>query len=198
MRNLALWMILIGALSCQPQTKPPDYERMPAFTEMGVNAVIEIPAGTNHKIEYDKSELAFKVGQADGKDRIIDFLPYPGNYGFIPSTHMDPERGGDGDALDILVICESQPTGTVLEVRPIAALLLEDEGERDTKIIAIPTDTSLQVAPIADFQTFSIDYDGARHIIETWFMYYDGLGTNKFMGWKDEHYAMSLIEKWSK
>ena len=48
-------------------------------------------------------------------DRIVNFLPYPANYGFIPSTFMDKKKGGDGDALDILLISEHMVTGTVVD-----------------------------------------------------------------------------------
>jgi len=175
------------------------YNQFPANTEDGFyNAVIEIPAGTNKKIEYNKEAKKFEIDQRDGKDRIIDFLPYPGNYGYVPGTLMDEERGGDGDAVDILVLAESLPTGTVIPVQPIASLLLIDEGEADTKLIAIPADTSLQTMRIEGFEDFMIDYDAARHLIETWFMNYDGLGTNEFRGWRNEDYAEKEIEKWLK
>ena len=190
---------LLFVISCQDngKTAVKDFENLPTYVEQGINVVVEIPAGTNHKIEFDKEKKEFAVDQRNGKDRIIDFLPYPGNYGFIPSTYMDPAVGGDGDALDVLVIGESLPTGTVIPVKPIAALLLVDEGEEDTKIIAVPADPKLCVMKVDDFQEFSITYDGAKHIIENWFLYYDGLGTAESKGWKDGQYAMKEIEKWA-
>ena len=187
---------LLGCVGRNAETVK-DYEHLPTYTEQGINVVVEIPAGTNHKIEYDKEKKVFVVDQRNGKDRIIDFLPYPGNYGFIPSTYMDSALGGDGDALDVLVIGESVPKGTVMAVKPIAALLLMDEGEEDTKIIAVPADPQLRVMNADNFQDFSITYDGAKHIIETWFLYYDGLGTAESKGWKDGQYAMKEIEKWA-
>ncbi|MCB9049157.1 MAG: inorganic diphosphatase [Lewinellaceae bacterium] len=192
-------LALLLATGCQDAAAPTikDYENLPTYVEQGINVVVEIPAGTNHKIEFDKEKKEFVVDQRNGKDRIIDFLPYPGNYGFIPSTYMDPAIGGDGDALDVLVIGESLPTGTVLVVKPIAMLMLLDEGEEDTKIIAVPADPKLRVMKADDFQDFSITYDGAKHIIENWFLYYDGLGTAEFKGWKDGHNAMKEIEKWA-
>lgn len=191
-------LMLAGACKHTPnETKVEDYLHLPAFTEQGIQAVIEIPAGTNHKIEYDKAQKAFKIDQRDGEGRVIDFLPYPGNYGFIPSTYMDPKLGGDGGALDVLVIGEAAPTGTVLEARPIAALLLMDEGQLDTKIIAVPADSSRQVMKANDFLSFSMAYDGAKNIIENWFLYYDGLGTTEFRGWKDEQYALEEIRRWA-
>ena len=111
---------------------------------------------------------------------------------------MDKERGGDGDAVDILVLAESLPTGSVIPVRPIASLLLFDEGEEDTKLIAIPVDSSLQTMRINRFEHFMIDYDAAKYIIESWFMNYDGLGTNEFRAWKNEDFAKKEIEKWTK
>ncbi len=200
MRQL-LFLLLLAAscLRCQPDQKTadtPSPEALPALTPNGVNAVVEIPAGTNHKIEYDKSSGKFLVDQRNGKERVIDFLPYPGNYGFIPSTYMAPERGGDGDALDVLVIGEAQPTGQQLEVLPIGSLKLRDGGEADTKIIAIPADRKLQVIDPKDFVDFSIRYDGAKHIIENWFLYYDGLGNATLEGWEDERAAMETIKRW--
>ncbi|MCB9292574.1 MAG: inorganic diphosphatase [Lewinellaceae bacterium] len=193
-----LWaMLFIGG--CREEAAKPskDYEYLPTYVEQGINVVVEIPAGTNHKIEYDKENKEFVVDQRNGKDRIIDFLPYPGNYGFIPSTYMDPAVGGDGDALDVLIVGESVPSGTVMAVKPIAALMLIDEGEEDTKIIAVPADPAKRVMKADDFQEFSITYDGAKHIIENWFLYYDGLGTAESKGWKDGDYAMKEIEKWA-
>ena len=46
-------------------------------------AVIEIPAGTNIKYEYNYDSQSFDVDVVNGQKRIINYLPYPGNYGFI-------------------------------------------------------------------------------------------------------------------
>ncbi|MEO1518299.1 MAG: inorganic diphosphatase [Bacteroidota bacterium] len=190
---------LIGLLTaCGPSDSAVDYKQLPAFTEKGFHAVIEIPAGTNHKIEYNESKAVFENDTEKGQIRIIDFLPYPGNYGFIPSTYMDPARGGDGDALDVLVIAESVPTGTVLEVKPIATLLLEDDGETDTKIIAVPVDSSLQVIDAQQFEPFMIQYNPAMTIVRDWFLNYKGMGETQFIGWRNDQYAQREIRKWEK
>lgn len=112
-------------------TKPID---LPSFARPGVlNAVIEISAGTNMKQAYDPRAGDIVPVMSDGKPRRIEFLPYPGNYGFIPSTFMDPAWGGDGHALDVLVLSEYVPVGTLMEVVPIAVLKLVEAGERDDK-----------------------------------------------------------------
>lgn len=190
-------LLLLSA--CQDADAPgrKDYADIPAFAPQGIHVVVEIPAGTNRKIEYDKATGQFRADQRGGQDRVIDFLPYPGNYGFVPSTNMPESQGGDGDPIDVLLLSEALPTGTVVAARLIGALQLLDEGQLDTKIIAVPADSSLHTLQPADFADFAIQYDGAKHILETWFLYYDGLGTNTYEGWIDEDEAMKLVRKWA-
>jgi inorganic pyrophosphatase len=173
-----------------------DFKSLPAMTTKGIMAVIEIPAGTNRKIEYNYSTQQFEIDIKNGKERVIDFLAYPGNYGFIPSTLMDKERGGDGDALDILIIAESLKTGDTISVIPIGTLLLNDSGELDTKIIAVPADPTKQVIQATDYQTFTVKYNMAQKIIENWFLNYKGLGVTELIGWRNDNYAKQEIEKW--
>ena len=193
---LYLLSLSLGLLLSCKMEKPVNPLNLPAFGEKGVNVVIEIPAGTNRKIEINKTNGKFETDQLNGKDRIIDFLPYPGNYGFIPSTLMDESARGDGDALDVLVIAESLATGTALEVIPIATLMMEDGGEIDTKIIAVPIDSTIRVITATDFEHFLVDYNMAQNIIQDWFLNYKGLGKVEMKGWFDEKYAMEEIKKW--
>jgi len=174
-----------------------DYYELPTYGAAGLNTVIEIPAGTNHKLEYQEASRQFALDRVDGRDRVVQFLPYPANYGFIPGTKMDVAQGGDGDPLDVLVLCESLPSGTVIETRVIATLLLRDQGAVDTKIIAIPSDSSLQVFPIKDFRDFLLHQDAARQIIETWFLHYKGPNQTQLIRWEDEAYAREEINRWS-
>lgn len=182
-----------------PEPAIDNYDAIPLYSPNNhVQAVIEIPAGTNHKVEYDKKALEFKVDQRDGKDRIIPFLPYPGNYGFLPSTYMSPELGGDGDALDVLVIAESVPVAHVMEIIPIANLALMDEGEIDNKIIAIPADPKLQIIKVTTLAELESKYPAAKKMIEDWFLNYDGPGVMKLEEWQNEVQAMDDIKKWAK
>lgn len=159
--------------------------------------VVEIPAGTNKKIEYDKNLNDFFIDKIDGVDRIINFLPYPVNYGFIPSTKMDKERGGDGDPLDILLISESIDTGTVLDVIPIGLMVLEDTNEIDTKIIAIPAKHSLKIISAENYYDLNEDYLILKDILKLWFISYKGNDVVKFVQWGDEIDAKAEIYKWS-
>ncbi|MFN0215720.1 MAG: inorganic diphosphatase [Saprospiraceae bacterium] len=161
-----------------------------------LQGVIEIPAGTNTKYEYNKQLLQFEPDMRDGKLRRVDFMSYPLNYGFIPSTRMDKARGGDGDPLDVLVLAEHLPTGSVIEVEPIGLLLLKDLGELDHKVLAIPVDPTKRIIQATNWIEFQRDYSAIRHILELFFLYYDGLGTITPMGWADEKAALQEVKKW--
>ncbi|MBL7826176.1 MAG: inorganic diphosphatase [Saprospiraceae bacterium] len=170
---------------------------LPAFSSNGhLQAVVEIPAGTNTKFEYNKQLLQFQPDMRDGKVRKVDFMSYPVNYGFIPSTRMDKAREGDGDPLDVLLLAEHVPTGSVIEVQPIGLLKLKDLGELDHKVLAIPVDPEKRIITATSWLEFQRDYSAIRHILELFFMYYDGLGTMTVMGWSDEKSAIEEVKKW--
>ena len=175
-----------------------NYVEVKTFSKNGfLQMVVEIPAGTNKKIEYDKNINEFFIDKIDGVDRVINFLPYPGNYGFIPSTKMDKERGGDGDALDILLISESMDTGTIVDVIPIGLLVLKDSNEIDTKIIAVPVNKSLKIINAKNYSDLNKDYLILKDIIKLWFTNYKGDGVVKFIKWGDEIDAKIEINKWT-
>lgn len=173
-----------------------DYYHLPAQTSStSFNAVIEIPAGTNKKYEYHPITKKFQIDIKNGKERIIDFLPYPGNYGFIPSTLSKTDSGGDGDALDVLVIAEHLPTGTVIEVRPLALLKLIDDGETDYKVIATPVAKNKQIISATSYKTLLANYPKMLEIIELWFLNYNKNDVSSVEGWGDEKEAFKEISR---
>jgi inorganic pyrophosphatase len=93
-----------------------------------VNAVIEIPLGSQNKYEYDPPTNSMRL------DRVLPvFFSYPTDYGFIPET-----LSGDGDHLDALVIKELPSiTGSAVKVRVIGALEMTDEKGQDYKIVGV-------------------------------------------------------------
>ncbi|MBR3204086.1 inorganic diphosphatase [Candidatus Saccharibacteria bacterium] len=105
--------------------EPGDYEKGE------VNVVIEIPTGSNHKIEWDRKHACFMLDRVEP----IAFAK-PCNYGFIPKTIDE-----DGDELDALVITD-QPltTGVWLKARILGVMKFVDGGEVDDKIIVVPED----------------------------------------------------------
>jgi len=158
-------------------------------------AVVEIPAGTNVKWEYDYEKDQMSVSRVNGKERMINYLPYPGNYGFLQGTYQDPEKGGDGDALDVIIISQSVEKGTTFSIIPIAVLELIDSGEKDDKIIAIPADPDLRIVQSESFEELSRNYPGIMEIIKTWFLNYKGPGVMKLANTGDEKRAIEVIRK---
>lgn len=104
---------------------------IPAKNGKGYNAVIEIPAGSSSKFEYDKENQVFKL------DRVLyTSTHYPANYGFIPQTYAD-----DNDPLDILVLCRKNvPTGILMAARIVGVFHMVDGGDNDEKILAVSCD----------------------------------------------------------
>ncbi|MBI2572673.1 inorganic diphosphatase [Candidatus Woesearchaeota archaeon] len=104
---------------------------VPPGTENEMNMIVEIPAGSRNKYEYNKEHGLFFI------DRVVpEPLVYPATYGFIPQTLCD-----DGDAVDVVLIMrESAFQGSLVKVRPVGMLIMNDSGEVDNKIIAVPCD----------------------------------------------------------
>lgn len=203
MKYLTLIFIFLGFLSCkekvrEPSKKAVDYYNLPTFVNDTLQAVIEIPAGTNKKIEYHIQRRQFIVDSINHKPRSIEYLPYLGNYGFIPSTYSDPKKGGDGDALDILVLSESTPSGSIIKVIPIGVLRLDDNGESDDKIIAVPAQLAQQILPIKSFEELSLNYPEIRKMISLWFQNYNPNDKVTILSFNGEDTALSIIKKWSK
>lgn len=92
---------------------------------------IEIPKGSKIKYEYDRKTGKIVV------DRILvgDFF-YPANYGYVAEA-LDY----DGDELDVLVYSEHTfHPGVSLNARIVGAMKMIDDGETDTKLIAVHAD----------------------------------------------------------
>ncbi len=96
--------------------------------EAVVEVVIEIPAGSRNKYEYDHARHLIRLDR-----RLLSAMVYPADYGFIDETLSE-----DGDPLDALVLVED-PTfpGCVVAVRPLGVFRMVDEHGPDAKIISV-------------------------------------------------------------
>lgn len=94
-----------------------------------VNVIIEIPAGSRNKYEYDEELKAICLDRVN-----YTAMAHPYDYGFIPET-----RSEDGDHLDAFVILDhSVFPGCVVAARPVGLIKMVDDGENDEKIICVP------------------------------------------------------------
>src|SRR5271156_4064191 len=97
----------------------------------GINAVIEVPMGSNVKYELDKKSGLLRVDRT-----LFSSVHYPANYGFIPQSYCD-----DKDPLDILVLGQEAATPLcIVRAKAIGVMNMLDQGEGDDKIIAVHAD----------------------------------------------------------
>lgn len=150
-----------------------------------VNVIIEIPEGSMIKYELDKEAGVIAV------DRFVrTTMGYPANYGFVPNT-----TAGDGDPVDVLVLC-SKPLhpGVMINVTPIAMLEMEDESGKDEKIIAVPSEKSDPMYGVMkDLGDIS---EHVKAKIKHFFEHYKELEPGKWVklnDWKGKKEAMAAI-----
>ncbi|WP_240377719.1 inorganic diphosphatase [Bacillus piscicola] len=149
-----------------------------------VEALIEIPTGSQNKYEFDKEKGVFKL------DRVL-FSPmfYPAEYGYIDET-----LALDGDPLDILVLV-TNPTfpGCVIESRVIGYLEMIDDGDEDQKLLSVPVEDPRfkDVHSISDIPSHKLDE--IAHFFKT---YKDLQKKKTEIGeWKDAEAAAQLVDE---
>ena len=138
---IGLGIVLQKCYTCRRLTTPfskehsmADFNQIltPGDVDGGIiNVVIEIPQGSNQKIEWNRKLAVFQLDRVEPA-----IFAKPTNYGFISQT-LDE----DGDELDALIITE-QPlsTGIFLEAKVIGVMKFVDDGEVDDKIVVVPAD----------------------------------------------------------
>lgn len=96
-----------------------------------LNVIIETPDGSSNKYEIDKDTGLIRLDRAN-----YSGIPFPFNYGFVPQTLWH-----DGDALDVVLLATFPiPSGILVPSRPVAIMEMNDTGEDDAKIIAVPVE----------------------------------------------------------
>jgi inorganic pyrophosphatase len=150
-----------------------------------INAVVEIPKGTNIKYEYNHIDGYFSYDRC-----LLSPMIYPSSYGFVPRTLAE-----DKDPLDILIYNGAPISrGTVVRCRPLGYLSMIDNGEVDHKILAVP------VNHIRNHQSLK-DIDGLfLKLCENFFANYKSLSNHEHKevsvgGWKGKKEAIDLIHK---
>ena len=157
-----------------------------------LNMIIEVIGGSRDKYEYSSEWESFVL------DRIIpSSVVFPVEYGFVPQTWYD-----DNDPLDIMVLSyEPLEVGCIVKVRVIGALIIEDEGGIDAKILSVLVND-------ARFEGYSDISDVHPHQlreIQEFFETYKRLEPHKWVKikeWKNAEDAQKIvtyaIEKYKK
>ncbi len=156
----------------------PIRERFPELVEV----VVEIPAGSRNKYEYDERAKVMRL------DRVLSSAVfYNFDYGFVPGTRAD-----DGDHTDAMVLL-AEPTfpGCHVWARPVGGLRMRDDKGDDFKVLCLAVGDSLwdhverldQVSP------------HRLREIEHFFATYKLLEDKRVevYGWSDRQYALDLL-----
>jgi inorganic pyrophosphatase len=153
-------------------------ERFPDVVE----AVIEIPAGSRNKYEFDERHRVFRL------DRVLSSAVYYNfDYGFVEGTRAD-----DGDHTDVMVLI-AQPTFTGCRIwtRPVGGLAMRDEHGDDFKVLGVALGDPLyaHVESLGDVSPHRLIE------IEHFFQTYKLLENKavEVLGWRDREAALRLL-----
>jgi inorganic pyrophosphatase len=149
-----------------------------------IYTVVECLKGERNKYEYEKDIPGVVL------DRVLHSnVHYPSDYGFIPRSYYDDE-----DPFDVLVLVEDATfPGCVVESRPVALMKMDDDGEQDDKVIAVPTEDP-RYDHIQDLDDIP---QQTQDEIDEFFSTYKNLEEDKeveTLGWEDKLAAMDAIE----
>lgn len=151
-----------------------------------VYCLVEVPKGASNKYEFNIDFGAFVL------DRVLyEAVFFPTEYGIIPQTWNKT----DGDPLDVMVL-SSFPTfpGCLITCRPIGVIRINDSGEEDNKIIAVPEDDP-RFADINDLN--ELPPHSKKEIKNFWENYVE-LQPNKKIkveGWSNKEAAWEIIQQ---
>ena len=149
-----------------------------------VDAVIEIPMGSQNKYELNKKTRQIKL------DRVLySAMFYPAEYGFIENT-----LALDHDPIDILVFT-TYPTfpGCTISARIIGALNMIDSGDEDIKLISVCNNDPWydHVSSLSDISPHIVKE------IENFFATYKNLQGKhtEILGWLSIEEALKLLDE---
>ena len=188
----SLCCLLLVLCACQT-----DLADLPTFSAERklLQVVVEMPAGTTLEQHYDPETREFKPVERAGLQQRVEFLPFPGNLGFIPGTSLPASIAyPTSRPMPALVLADSQPAGTVLEVLPVALLLRDINGSLEPIVIAVPARPAQRLLPEAvSLASLTAQYPGVRSSLSIWFQHWRSAGPVRIVGWKDERYAEQQI-----
>jgi inorganic pyrophosphatase len=131
---------------------PYDLAKLPAFHGRSrfVNIVVDTPKASPYKLKYEAETGIFRLHKA-----LPLGMVFPFNFGFVPCT-----LGGDGDALDVLIISDYvMPNGPVVLGQLISVLEATqhqgDHTQRNDRLIAIPIGLASRkpMQPVVEFNS---------------------------------------------
>lgn len=162
-----------------------------SMKEQTINIVVEISKNTSSKWQISKIDGSLEHEFFMGEPRIINYSPYPVNYGIIPRTVMPINKGGDGDPLDVIVLGKEIEMGKVMKVKVIGVLKMTDFGEQDDKIIAVQLND--EFSKYNEINELKKNNNNILDEVILWFQNYKGENIIKVFGYGSSMEAINLI-----
>jgi inorganic pyrophosphatase len=185
-------ILTIALISCETKSRYGDLSTYSKKRPQNLHVVVEVTAGTNKFYEYDYQADGFKIQKLNGKDVLVKYLAAPFNIGFIPSTTV---HEGKFHPIDVVLISEQYTPTTLVETKPIGAFVVKENGVERSYIITIPAEKEIRVVDVANYNDLITRYTNITDVIKIWFTSYDNTKKIEFVGFKDENYALELINK---
>ena len=182
MKKILLTFILLILVSCEERK---GFEELSTYSENDVpHIIVMAPSGDSKVYEYDMESKGFKYKVENGRELKFNFLPYPANYGFYPSTVKD------GELLYGFLLSGRFTIQTLLETKPIANLKLVYPQKTENIIVAVPHEEKLRSVEADDLASLDPDI---LEILKIW------LSNNRdnldSIVVEDEKVAMDLISE---
>ena len=162
-----------------------------SIKEQTINIVVEISKNTSSKWQISKIDGSLEHEFFMGEPRIVNYSPYPVNYGIIPRTVMPINKGGDGDPLDVIVLGKEIEMGKVMKVKVIGVLKMTDFGEQDDKIIAVQLND--EFSKYNEINELKKNNNNILDEVILWFQNYKGENIIKVFGYESSMEAINLI-----
>lgn len=131
-------------------------------------------------------EVVYGAGDSyDVEDAVKPYLPLPFN---VAHKMID-----DKASLDFIILSDRIYKGQDLNVIPIGAMRISDDGIKKDFFIAIPSSENWQTFKANEFSDFAVEHASIKWMIEQYFMNYKGFAKVKLLSWEDEQYALRKI-----
>ena len=166
MRNIIfIFLFFFFLASCKEQEE----QSVMDISEDGVS--VEVISGAGDSYDVDNA--------------VKPYLPLPFNV-----ANMVNE---DTTSLDFIILSDRIYKGQDLNVIPIGAMRLSDDGVKKDFFIAIPSSEKRQTFKAIEFSDFAVEYASIKWMIEQYFTNYKGFAKVKLLSWEDEQYALRKI-----
>lgn len=131
-------------------------------------------------------EVIYGAGDSYDVDNAVKpYLPLPFNVASMVHEDNPP--------LDFIILSDRIYKGQDLNVIPIGAMRLSDDGIKKDFFIAIPSSEKRQTFKASEFSDFAVEHASIKWMIEQYFTNYKGFAKVKLLSWEDEQYALRKI-----